>query len=89
MIRAAILCTIILTGCATAPEPRIVIKEVSKPVPVSCVPETVEPAPVYPDSNEALMTATPDRRYQLVVAGRELRQARLNEIEPVIAGCRQ
>ena len=87
MIRV-VLCTILLAGCAT-PEPRIIIKEVSKPVPVSCVPETLESAPVYPDSNEALMTATPDRRYQLVIAGRELRQARLNEIEPVIAGCRQ
>lgn len=80
----------LLGGCATAqPEPVVITKEVFKPIPVSCVPPSLAETPLYPDTDEALLAATPDRRYALVIAGRELRKARANEVEPVIIRCRQ
>lgn len=90
-----VLLTTALAGCKTMqappPEPRIIIQE--KVVPVKgppCVPDNVGAAPAYPDTDEALKQASsPERRYQLVVAGRELRNARLEVVEPVIEGCRK
>mgnify|MGYP000747660966 CR=1 FL=1 len=80
-----------LAACATteaAPPERIVTVEVAVPVPSPCVPATLGPAPEYPDTDEALRAAPdPATRYQLLGAGRLLRNARLNEVEPVIAAC--
>lgn len=74
-----------LVGCGDSKPPVAFI-----PTPVSCVPESLGAPPAYPDTDEALRAApTADRRYQLILAGRELRIARAGEVEPVVAGCRQ
>jgi len=73
---------------ATVDEIRTI--RVNVPVAVSCVPATLGEAPLYPDTVEALRAAEDAaERYLLVFAGRSLREARLNELEPVVAGCRQ
>lgn len=55
----------------------------------SCVPRTLGPPPRYPDSDGALRSAAGAAdRYQLMAAGRILRQQRLQDLEKVIAGCR-
>jgi hypothetical protein len=57
--------------------------------PKSCVPRSLAPAPRYPDSDTTLRSAPGAAdRYQMMAAGRLLRQQRLNELERVIAGCR-
>ena len=78
-----------LMGCGTPPAPRIEIKEVRVPVPVSCVPAGFPEAPAYPDTDEALRAA-PDAatRYALIAQGRLLRMARGGETEIVLKGCR-
>lgn len=91
--RLLILATVValLAGCATRPpaEPVIVTKTVAKPVAVSCVPQSLGPKPVYPDTDDALRAAGPERFLQLVLAGRDLRQSRLNQVESVITTCRE
>jgi hypothetical protein len=63
---------------APAPEPA-----------AACVPRTLAPPPKYPDSDAALKAAPGAAdRYQLMAAGRMLRQKRLEELERVVAGCR-
>jgi len=53
------------------------------------VPKTLAPPPRYPDSDSALRAAPGAAdRYQLLAAGRILRQDRLEDLERVIAGCR-
>jgi hypothetical protein len=60
------------------------------PPPKSCVPRTLGGSPRYPDSDLALRNAAGAAdRYQLLAAGRILRQQRLEELERVIAGCRE
>lgn len=83
-----------LAGCGNAgserPEPRVITQEVLVEVPgPPCVPPGMRRAPEYPDTDETLRTATPARRYQLIAEGRELRNARLGEVEPVIEECRR
>lgn len=84
----------LLAGCAhapaAAPEPALAPIEVDRPVAASCVPANMADAPEYPDTDQALKTA-PDaaERYQLLYAGRKVRTARVNELEPVIAACRK
>lgn len=88
---AMVIPMILLSGCATAPvEPPVRTITVNVPVPAACVPDTVvREAPVYPDTDEALRSAVDAaERYLLVFAGRELRQARLNTLEPTVEGCR-
>lgn len=81
----AVLCMVLLAACGGGRAPVAFI-----PTPVACVPDTLKGAPAYPDSDDALRAApSPERRYQLILAGRELRIARLGEVEPVIATCRQ
>lgn len=59
------------------------------PTPRSCVPRSLSPAPRYPDTDGALRAAPGAAdRYQLMAAGRILRQERLEDLERVIAGCR-
>ncbi len=81
-----------LTACAhTTPSPEPVVRTVTVnvPVAVTCVPAQLAAAPDYPDTAAKLKAAQDAaERYQLVVAGRELRIARLGELEPVVAGCR-
>jgi len=83
---------LLVTACATTrPDPEPIIKTVEVVVPgppVPCVPKELGPAPSYVDSDEALKAARDAaERYQLVYAGRLQRQARLGEIEPVVAAC--
>lgn len=84
----------LLAGCGGAgagrPEPRLITQEVLVEVPgPPCVPAGLRSTPSYPDTDDALRTATPARRYQLIAEGRELRKARLAEVEPVIEECRR
>lgn len=59
------------------------------PAPRACVPKTLGLPPRYPDTDAALRAAGGAAdRYQLLAAGRILRQQRLEELERVIAGCR-
>lgn len=56
----------------------------------SCVPRSLAPPPRYPDTDAALRAAPGAAdRYQLLAAGRLLRQQRLEELERAIAACRQ
>ncbi len=88
---AIILVGLAIAGCSTTrPEPVVRTVFVDRPVAVTCVPDTLGEAPAYADIDDALRRA-PDAaaRYQLVIAGREQRKARLGETEPVIKGCRK
>ena len=82
-----------LAACATTPkpvpEPIIQIVEVKVPGPaLPCVPKELGPPPVYVDSDSVLKKAKDAaERFQLLFAGRMQREARLNEIEPVISSC--
>ncbi len=59
------------------------------PAPKACVPKTLGLPPHYPDTDAALRAAGGAAdRYQLLAAGRILRQQRLEDLERVIAGCR-
>ena len=70
---------------AEAPEPVIV----KVPVKTACVPRTLPRAPRYPDTDAALRDAGGAAdRYQLMAAGRLLRERRLAELEKIIEGCR-
>lgn len=82
-----------LAACATkptpVPEPIIQIVEVKVPGPaLPCVPKELGPKPSYVDT-DAMLKAAKDaaERFQLLFAGRMQREARLNEIEPVISSC--
>jgi hypothetical protein len=85
----ALLPLLALAACATKPEPTIRTVEVKVPVAVECVPKALPGPPTYPDSAQALKAAPGAAdRYQLLAAGRLLREQRLAEVEPVIAACR-
>jgi hypothetical protein len=59
------------------------------PKPVKCVPEDIGPPPAYPDSDAALRQAGGAAdRYQLMAAGRILRQERLQKLEEAVRRCR-
>jgi hypothetical protein len=74
---------------ASPPKPLIILKPAPPPPPKSCVPRTLGPPPRYPDNDTALRNAAGAAdRYQLMAAGRILREQRLEELERVIAGCR-
>jgi hypothetical protein len=78
---------------ATAPAPPVaeVTREVVVRVPVktACVPKALPAAPRYPDSETALREAGGAAdRYQLLAAGRILRNRRLAVLERVIEACR-
>ena len=93
MKRLILTAALAVAGCSTSPkpspEPLVIVKEVKVPVAVTCVPDELKGPPAYPDTDEALLRAAgPEDRYQLVVAGRDLRVARLGEVEPVVSGCR-
>lgn len=83
---------LLLAGCGTTvqerPQPIVTTVEVAVPVSSPCVPAKLGPKPDYPDTDAALRAAfDAAERYQLLAAGRPLREARLNELEPVVAGC--
>lgn len=68
---------------AAAPAPRVVH------MPVKCVPDGLGPPPAYPDGDAALRDAGGAAdRYQLLAAGRILREQRLQKLEDVVRRCR-
>jgi hypothetical protein len=70
-----------------APAP--VVVRVPVPVKEACVPKAFPKAPKYPDSDLALRDAGGAAdRYQLMAAGRLLRERRLADLEKVVDGCR-
>lgn len=72
---------------ATTPAPRVV--RVIVPKPVKCVPDDLGPPPAYPDGDAALRDAGGAAdRYQLLAAGRILREQRLQRLEDVVKRCR-
>ena len=82
-------------AAAPAPPPKLIILRplaTPPPKPVEqkpCVPKTLDPPPRYPDTDAALRAAGGAAdRYQLMAAGRILRQQRLDELEKAIAACR-
>lgn len=78
-----------LAACpgAPRPEPQIVTKTVEVPVSTPC-PDRRGPAPQYPDTGAAVH-AQPNlfERMKLILAGRELRDARLAEDDAQIKAC--
>lgn len=83
---------IALTACGTTaqvrPEPIVVPQPIAVAVDAPCVPDTLGKPPVYVDSKAKLVAAADAaERMQLLYAGRAQRDARLNEIEPIIDGC--
>ncbi len=55
----------------------------------SCVPQNLPVSPAYPDTDAALRaSAGAADRYQLLAAGRLLRQQRLSDLERIIERCR-
>lgn len=84
--------TLCLGACASPapPEPIIQTVEVRVPVPVSCVPDDFDREPPdYPDMDAALIGAEDAaERYNLLWAGRGVRQAREVELMGVLEGCR-
>jgi hypothetical protein len=55
----------------------------------SCVPRSLSAKPRYPDTDAALRGAPGAAdRYQLMAAGRLLRQKRLDQLEQVVDACR-
>lgn len=90
-IAAAVVAWPMLTAgsCATTREPEVRTVEVRVPVPVTCVPKGLGPAPVYPDTDEAVLASPgPGDLLHLLAAGRLLRKQRSAEVEPVIETCR-
>jgi len=74
---------------AAAPPAQPVIVKVPVPVKTACVPRNLPRAPRYPDTDAALRDAGGAAdRYQLMAAGRLLRERRLEELEKVVEGCR-
>lgn len=74
---------------APAPPPPAKIVRVYVPRPVKCVPQDLGPPPAYPDTDSALRDAGGAAdRYQLLAAGRILREQRLARLEEVIRRCR-
>jgi hypothetical protein len=70
-----------------APPP--VVVRVPVPVKEACIPKSFPRAPKYPDTDAALRDAGGAAdRYQLMAAGRLLRDRRLADLERVVDGCR-
>jgi hypothetical protein len=74
---------------APAAPPTTVVVKVPVPVKEACVPRALPRAPKYPDTDAALRDAGGAAdRYQLMAAGRLLRERRLADLEKVVEGCR-
>lgn len=81
---------------AVAPPPPTILVMPAKPAPPppppprSCVPRNLPAPPRYPDTDAALRnSAGAADRYQLMAAGRILRQQRLEDLERVVQNCRR
>ena len=82
------LAALLLAGCTTPGEPKIVTKEVSVPVAVKCAADP-GPAPAFVDTRAALMGVSDIfARTRLLLAGRAQRDGWIAELEAANAGCR-
>lgn len=91
MKKLALLALLALTACAGSERPaRVVYQTVKVPVPVSCVPRTLSPAPAGLQTPQSL-AAIPDgpERYVRLAADWFARVARMTETEAVVAGCQR
>ena len=71
------------------PRGRAATRPPPPPVLRSCVPRNLPESPAYPDTDAALRAAAGAAdRYQLLAAGRLLRQQRLSDLERIIERCR-
>ena len=74
---------LMFTGCTSAP----VVQQVDIPVAVSCAGK-VEVRPGFPDTHEAIVAAANiEARVNLILAGRLLRDKRIDDLEAALAGC--
>ena len=72
-----------------APPRPVVTPPPPAPVKRACVPRNFPRAPRYPDTDAALRDAGGAAdRYQLMAAGRVLKNLRLAELERIVEGCR-
>jgi hypothetical protein len=87
----AVLVLLLLAGCGTTGSraPQIQTVQIDVPVPVSCVPADLPPAPDYPDTRQTLMSTDGPGRYAKLAAGWALRDARLGALEAVVTACRK
>lgn len=89
MMRRAFLSLLLLSACAHTPaEPRVITQQVSVPVAVPCHPK-LQPEPDYPDT-DARIKAAPDDIFvlsQALLAGRELRTQRIQELTAALSAC--
>jgi hypothetical protein len=88
MKRAAVILALALAGCATTPEPQIVVKEVRVPVVTPCPIDTTEPD--YLDTKAALIEAAKkgsDVAFALVIAGRAQRDALIAGLKAQAEAC--
>ena len=77
VLTPCLLASVMLAGCAHDPG-KIELQTVNVPVPVHCKPN-IKPSETFPDTDQALKSA-PDifERVKLLLAGRDLRTARVN-----------
>jgi hypothetical protein len=74
---------LMFTGCASVPPQNVDI-----PVAVACAGK-VEVRPTFPDTKDAIVAASNiEARVNLILAGRLLRDKRIDDLEAAIAGCR-
>jgi hypothetical protein len=76
------------TPAAAAAPPQQQVVTITAPA-RSCVPKSFPRAPKYPDTDATLRDAGGAAdRYQLMAAGRLLRERRLADLEKLVDGCR-
>lgn len=87
---STVLLALTVASCGTTrpPDPVVVTRDVQVPVPVPCAADP-GPAPAFPDTDAAL-AAAPDvfAGVQLLLAGRALRMAWVDQVMAANAGCR-
>lgn len=89
MKAATVILALALAGCATTPEPQIVVKEVLVPTPIPCPIDTTEP--VYVADKASLLEAAKrgaDAAVALLLGEIGQRKAWAEGIKRQAAGCR-
>jgi hypothetical protein len=78
-----------LGGCGgqAKPQTHVVYQTVDRPVPVACVPSGLRPPPENLLTKEEVAKLDGPQRYVAITADWLQRVARMNDTEPVIAGC--
>lgn len=81
LIFILVLLLVIFAGCASAPQ------TVEVPVAKSCLVE-IDNKPTFPDTKEAILAAgNIAARVNLILAGRLLRDKRIDDLEAALSGC--